>query len=876
MIRNSKYIIALVIIGLCITNLVHAATRVAVANGNWGTASTWDCNCVPTNADIVQIPSGITVTYPTGSNLSSNNWNKIQIYGTLNVADNVYFDEWTNDSIIVETGGRMNITGDLRFNTNNTVVRVKEGGSLYAANITEGGSNNRTILNYGYIELSGNYNTQTYLYNYATGSIKIFGSLLDGSNIRVYNYGYIEVNVNISNDGIMYNYLGGLILVHGSINGSSSLTFNNDGIVTIDNNLNLVKTIFNNSATGMLIVFGEIYVGEGSRITNAGLVQCVDFRYAPNTLSPGFDNTGGTFIVQDEVKIEGSNCPGCSDKLGRFYYGIINVNTASCTGYPSCSAFLGAIGIPVILGRRLWLNSSFIGYGLQANDERIYQWFDLANWYGFKMAQPVVANRPYLKNNSTDNVNFNPVMSFEGSNLNMDLDNNTLYGYGADGGVGIFAVVIPKNNTLQSVFDYGLSTTKGFGLRYDTENLSAYTPTAHGGFLNTSTHTLTTTPSLITQTSKWGGNQILYQNGAQKVSNSIASMTKMEATEIAHSATATAGVSGPFTLGGRSDNPTLQDFEGKLAELIIYAIDVNEATRKSTESFLALKYGITLPYDYTDFDGNTIYSVDATYKNGIVGIGRQDLNHLHQRQSKSLASGENLMLCTGTPVAYDQRKVTTQVAADKSFFVCGHNGLPTNNGTRVYKATTRNFNQQVTLSFKFTGIDAPYPTLTIDNVDTFTGSPVTVTYDSYDGNYLVYKYTFPNNATRYFKVGAVTTIPREPGVGINTTAIDTSAQLHVYSTNKGVLIPNLTTAQMNGIASPPTGLLIYNTTQNRYMFNAGTPASPAWSVVGRFITNTSAQLGAGGGTYVGEIRYNTTTNTLWYWNGTSWKELLDN
>ena len=122
--------------------------------------------------------------------------------------------------------------------------------------------------------------------------------------------------------------------------------------------------------------------------------------------------------------------------------------------------------------------------------------------------------------------------------------------------------------------------------------ISRRTPTSHGGALNSSTHTFTTSPSLITQTSKWGGNQVLYQNGAQKVSNSIASMTQMEGAEIAHSATANAGVSGPFTLGGRSDNQTLQDFEGKLAELIIYAIDVKEATRKSTESFLALKYGL--------------------------------------------------------------------------------------------------------------------------------------------------------------------------------------------------------------------------------------------------------------------------------------------
>jgi len=141
---------------------------------------------------------------------------------------------------------------------------------------------------------------------------------------------------------------------------------------------------------------------------------------------------------------------------------------------------------------------------------------------------------------------------------------------------------------------------------------------------------------------------------------------------------------------------------------------------------------------------------------------------------------------------------------------------------------------------------------------------------------LVYKYTFTNNATSYFKVGAVTVIPREPGVGINTTAIDTSAQLHVYSTDKGVLLPALTTTQMNDIVNPPNGLLIYNTTENRYYYNSGIPATPAWIVVGRLAISNNASLATGGGDYVGEIRYNGDTNTLWYWNGTSWKELLDN
>jgi hypothetical protein len=45
----------------------------------------------------------------------------------------------------------------------------------------------------------------------------------------------------------------------------------------------------------------------------------------------------------------------------------------------------------------------------------------------------------------------------------------------------------------------------------------------------------------------------------------------------------------------------------------------------------------------------------------------------------------------------------------------------------------------------------------------------------------------------------------------NGTAADTSAMLDVSSTTKGLLIPRMIAAQRNTIASPATGLLVYQT-----------------------------------------------------------------
>jgi Collagen triple helix repeat (20 copies) len=65
--------------------------------------------------------------------------------------------------------------------------------------------------------------------------------------------------------------------------------------------------------------------------------------------------------------------------------------------------------------------------------------------------------------------------------------------------------------------------------------------------------------------------------------------------------------------------------------------------------------------------------------------------------------------------------------------------------------------------------------------------------------------------------------------GINTNTPDPSAILDVYSTNKGFLLPRLTTAQRNAISLPAEGLMVYQTdgTSGFYYFN-GT----VWAYIG--------------------------------------------
>jgi hypothetical protein len=60
-------------------------------------------------------------------------------------------------------------------------------------------------------------------------------------------------------------------------------------------------------------------------------------------------------------------------------------------------------------------------------------------------------------------------------------------------------------------------------------------------------------------------------------------------------------------------------------------------------------------------------------------------------------------------------------------------------------------------------------------------------------------------------------------MGISNAAItpDPSSILEMRTTDKGILIPRMTTIERDGITSPATGLMLYNTNTNQYNFYNG-------------------------------------------------------
>lgn len=78
------------------------------------------------------------------------------------------------------------------------------------------------------------------------------------------------------------------------------------------------------------------------------------------------------------------------------------------------------------------------------------------------------------------------------------------------------------------------------------------------------------------------------------------------------------------------------------------------------------------------------------------------------------------------------------------------------------------------------------------------------------------------------------TVQAQIGINNNGSAPDVSAILDITSTNKGVLLPRMLLSERNLIATPATGLLIWQTDFIPGLYyNAGTPAATNWQQLGQ-------------------------------------------
>jgi hypothetical protein len=562
--------------------------------------------------------------------------------------------------------------------------------SSFPATIAEIGENSFWRLN--------NYNT------YNSNSIVEIDS-------PVYNFtGYenllfnidVRYNTEADRDGmrILYSINGGAFVQLGT-NGSGINWYNSPTVSALGSN-----GWSNNNAAGSL-AFTPIGIGAAR------------FTRATTTLADA------TFRNQANVRFRVQfKSDGTTNNVG------VAFDNISVEGNPIAALALSPIApAQVKQNLSLWFKSNAgiavtDGTALTAWEDQAYDTTraDLVNKESVKA---LISDAPTFRDNSTRNINFNPVVDFNAANKDYMNGKGGLYSQD-------YFIVVFSNDIIQNTMgtngrqiplggklsDEGFhEDPTGLGLGNTTARYNPDEVISHsvGSFINGtgspapgvdsygiafSSSTVTYNEPLIinVKTNASGTQTEIYKNGI-KIDNT----------------TAKTGNNGdqqllnfyeyrnlPFYLGtGRSgiSGRAFSALNGRLSEVVAYTAPNSVLNQQKIQSYLGLKYGITLhatsssnasgvsmttrlnDVDYIDSAGNIIWNTTANsgFNYDIAGVGRDEDSQLYQKQSKTVNSIDDITI--GLTDILPTNKLNTATCNDKNFLIWGNN-----NGTLTAQA----------------------------------------------------------------------------------------------------------------------------------------------------------------------------------------------
>lgn len=134
-----------------------------------------------------------------------------------------------------------------------------------------------------------------------------------------------------------------------------------------------------------------------------------------------------------------------------------------------------------------------------------------------------------------------------------------------------------------------------------------------------------------------------------------------------------------------NDEPQ-SSFLGRFPEFISFPRELNENEKIRVESYLALKYGITLSRQVSYKSATNIKvwnkSNNDIFSNNIFGLGKDDISGLNQLQSESVHRENYLVAAIGKILVTNLEKQAQVTIEDKNFLVMGDNNQGGNVGPK--------------------------------------------------------------------------------------------------------------------------------------------------------------------------------------------------
>lgn len=441
-----------------------------------------------------------------------------------------------------------------------------------------------------------------------------------------------------------------------------------------------------------------------------------------------FDNTD-TYIPLYDIMLNGK----------KHWAAKVNFTTNQ---YFTVAAFIkspGGVGIT-----SLWMRAD---QGIQnpTDGTPVDTWIDFGNEVN-NASQATAASQPVFNNNTTSNINYNPVVSFNGTSHQMNLD----------------VTKLPTGNAARTLYGVGTPTLIN-GNRYLIGYGTGATNNGSGLLNSAGSGLFTGYGNEIIAAAQWQANVLNEMSGTFAGAGGLAALySKMLPVATAANR---AWVTG--TGGARIGNsPWGSEFwSGPITEVIAFDRALSNTERQRVTTYLAIRNGYTMdqttPYrDYLSTTSAVVWdgTVNATYNRNIAGIGRDDIEGLYQKQAKSIHTGSILAVGLGN-IETDNPTNTNTFSSNESYMLWGSNSnaltvaatdlpaLYTQRLTQEWKLSLSNFNNQlqpVALEFDLTGVTHKGQalsdfTLLVDNDgdgDFTTGTVSTIAASDYTGNKL--------------------------------------------------------------------------------------------------------------------------------------------
>jgi hypothetical protein len=412
------------------------------------------------------------------------------------------------------------------------------------------------------------------------------------------------------------------------------------------------------------------------------------------------------------------------------------------------------------------------------NGDAVYDWMNSISGAGLaKLSQATAAYRPtYYSTNATYLMNYNPIIKFDG--VDDYLFNSVL-------GSNVFHTT---NNTIMMVqkligsvsgtnvwFKWETNQTGYY--RYGFENNSGYPrfdPFSDAHKILGNMNSLYNTKKIVMGISTATTGTLMTDGYAENTLN-------FASTSLDNSATANLFI-------GANAEPTFPSYTNiELPELAVYKTTLTTLGIYKTHSYLSIKYGITLGFDYISSSNKIIFAHDPSHSANIYGIGRDDNSALIQKQSKEATDSVRIYLSS---LAATNAANTGSFSSDLSFVIAGDNNAPMHSTAaskaekpgsiysriaREWKVTNTNFSGTFGMNFRLAAPATTFVTasdlrLLVDDDGNFSNATVYAAGSglaiSYSGGIVtisgISTTHIANNATKYITIGSASGITPLP------------------------------------------------------------------------------------------------------------------